>query len=70
MQTVNEQIDTSIPAGRHLLREVEQHPKIEKIEYHVNEGISEQNTYTHDEFWNHVEGKLNNHYETDFKLVK
>jgi hypothetical protein len=68
MQTINVQIDISTPAGRRLLREVELHPKVAKVEYPLPEAISETNTFTHEEVFGKLEKKLNEHYGTNFKL--
>lgn len=68
MNTVNVQIDITSPTGRRLLREVEKHPEIAKIEYPLPEGMAGQKTYTHEEVWSKVEEKLNDHYGSDLKL--
>jgi len=68
MQAIHVQIDISTPTGRRLLKEVERHPRVAKIEYHLPEAIAGQKTYTLDEVFSSVEEKLNNHYGTNHKL--
>jgi hypothetical protein len=68
MQTINVQIDISTPTGRRLLKEVERHPKVAKVEYPSPETIAGEKTYTIEEVFSSVEEKLNNHYGTNHKL--
>ena len=49
MQTIHVEIDISTPTGRRLLKEVERHPKVAKVEYPLPEIIAEQKTYTIEE---------------------
>ena len=65
MQTIHVQIDISTPAGRRLLREVEQHPKVAKIEYPIPEVIAEQKMYSLDESYNECIAILSEHYGED-----
>lgn len=68
MQTVNVQINIATPTGRRLLKEVERHPKVAKVEYPVPEAIAGEKTYTIEEVFSNVEEKMNNHYGTSHKL--
>lgn len=68
MQTINVQIDIATPTGRRLLKEVEKHPRVAKVEYPLPEVIVGQKTHTLEEVFSSVEEKLNNHYGTNFKL--
>lgn len=68
MQTVHVQIDITTPTGRRLLKEVERHPRVAKVEYPLPEAIDGQKTYTIEEVFSAVEKKLNNHYGTNHKL--
>jgi len=68
MQTINVKINIDSPTGRRLLKEVERHPKVAKIEYPVPDSIAGEKTYTIEEEFSKVEEKLNNHYGTSHKL--
>ena len=68
MQTVNVQIDITSPIGRRLLREVENHPKVAKVEYPLPEGIN-GTTYTHEEVFNECYDILSEHYKCDVRKL-
>jgi len=68
MQTINVKINIDSPTGRRLLKEVERHPKVAKIEYPVHDSITGEKTYTIEEVFSKVEEKLNNHFGTNHKL--
>ena len=68
MQTIHVQINIDSPTGRRLLKEVERHPKVAKIEYPLSEAITGEKTYPIEEVFSKVEEKLNNHYGTNHKL--
>ena len=68
MQTINVKINIDSPTGRRLLKEVERHPKVSKIEYPLPDSIAGEKTYTIEEVFSKVEEKLNNHYGTSHKL--
>ncbi|HEY5509357.1 MAG TPA: hypothetical protein VIK29_11835 [Paludibacter sp.] len=68
MQTVHVQIDITTPTGRRLLKEVERHPRVAKVEYPTPEEIAGEKTYTIEEVFSVVEEKMNNHYGTNHKL--
>lgn len=68
MQTINVKINIDSPTGRRLLKEVERHPKVAKVEYPEPEAITGEKTYSIEEVFSKVEEKLNNHYGTNHKL--
>ena len=68
MQTINVQINIDSPTGRRLLKEVQRHPKVAKVEYPLSEALAGEKTYTIEEVFLKVEEKLNNHYGTNHKL--
>lgn len=68
MQTITVKINIDSPTGRRLLKEVEKHPKVAKVEYPEPETIAGEKTYTIEEVFSKVEEKLNNHYGTNHKL--
>lgn len=59
-------IDISTPTGRKIVRELEKR-RVVKMEYPLPEG-KEGQIYTHQEVWDTVENKLNDHYDTNYKL--
>jgi len=69
MNTVNVQINIDTPAGRRLLREVEKHPKVVKVEYPEPDAMAGQKTYTHDEVFSECYDILSEYYETDVKKL-
>lgn len=64
--TITVKIDSSGPTGKRLLREIQKHPKVAKMEY--PELITENKTYSMEEVFGKVEEKLNEHYGTNHKL--
>ena len=60
-------IDISTPEGQRIVRELEKEESV-KIEYPSSEEKSEKKWYTVEEVFDKVEGKLNKHYGTDYKL--
>ena len=68
MQTINVQIDITSATGRRLLREVENHPKVAKVEYPLPEGIS-GTTHTHEEVFNECYDILSEHYKCDVRKL-
>lgn len=69
MQTINVQIDLSTPTGRQLLREVEKHPKVAKVDYPLPEGIAGQETYTLDEAFEKCYDVLSKNYGVDVRKL-
>lgn len=68
METVTVQINISTPTGRRLLKEIERHPRVAKIEYPFVDASDDLKTYTLEEVFSVVEDKMNNHYGTSHKL--
>ncbi len=68
MHTVNAQIDISRPSGRRLVRELEKHPKVAKIEYPFPEHISNTGI-TLEEMEDRINKKLSTHYGVDFSTL-
>jgi hypothetical protein len=61
-------IDISTASGRRLVKELEKHKEVVKVEYLLPEELSGQKLYTVDEVFSKVEEKLNKHYGTNLKL--
>lgn len=59
-------IDISTSTGRKIVRELEKR-RVVKMEYPIPESV-EGKTYTHQEIWETVENKLNDHHGTTYKL--
>ena len=68
MNQVIAHIDISTPIGRKLVKELEKHKKVVRVEYPLPETISGQNFYTIEEVFSEVEKELNDHYGTNLKL--
>ena len=68
MNTINVQINIDSPTGRRLLREVEKHPKVAKVEQKQPEAITGK-TYTHEEVFNECYDILSEYYETDVRKL-
>ncbi|NDP22548.1 MAG: hypothetical protein GZ091_15920 [Paludibacter sp.] len=69
MNTVNVQIDITTPTGRRLLREVEKHPKVAKIEHELPEAIAGQKTYSLDESYEKCCDILSANYGVDVRKL-
>lgn len=67
--TVTAQINIDTPIGRKILRELEKHPKIVKVDYPLPEAIAGQATYTAEEVFDECLDNLSNHYQTDCKKI-
>ena len=68
MYTVNAQIDVTRPSGRRLLRELEKHPKLVKVEYPLPPGVSGTG-YTLDEIDEMAYTKMSAHYGVDVRKL-
>lgn len=66
---VTAQINIETPAGRKIVRELEKHHKLVKIEYPVSEGVAGQRTYTLDESFNECCDILSEHYGEDVRKL-
>lgn len=69
MKAINVQIDISTSTGRRLMREVEKHPKVAKIEYPLPEGVDGKKTYTIDEVFEECYDILSEHYKCDVRKL-
>jgi len=69
METINVQIDISTPTGRRLLREVEKHPRVAKIEYPLPKELEGQRFYTLDEVFEECYDILSEHYKCDVRKL-
>lgn len=68
MNQVIAHIDISTVAGRRLVRELQKHKEVVKVEYPLPEELSGQKVYTVEEVFSKLEKKLNDHYGTNIKL--
>jgi len=69
METINVQINIASPTGRRLLKEVERHPRVAKIEYPLAEEIVGQKTYTLEESFDECCDILSNYYKCDVRKL-
>ncbi|MDD4968503.1 MAG: hypothetical protein PHT07_03645 [Paludibacter sp.] len=69
METINVQIDISTPTGKRLLREVEKHPRVAKIQYPLPKEIVGQKTYTLEESFEECCDILSEHYKCDVRKL-
>jgi len=69
MNTVNVRINIDTPTGRRLLREVEKHPKVVKVEYPEPDAMAGQKTYTLDEAFEKCYDVLSNNYGVDVRKL-
>ncbi len=69
MNTVNVQINISSPTGRRLLREVEKHPRVAKVEQQLPEAIAGQKMYTLEESYNECCDILSKNYGVDVRKL-
>lgn len=69
MDTINVQINIATPTGRRLLKEVERHPRVAKIEYPLAEEIVGQKTYTLEESFDECCDILSKYYKCDVRKL-
>jgi len=69
MQTITVQINIESPTGRRLLKEVQRHPKVAKIEYPVAEELAGEKTYTIEESFSECCEILSDHYKCDVRKL-
>ena len=69
MQIINVKINIDSPTGRRLLKEVERHPKVAKLEYPMPESIAGEKTYTLEESFAQCCDILSEHYNCDVKKL-
>ncbi len=65
METIQVKINISSPVGRRLLKEIEKHPDVVKIERQIPESIVEKKTYTLEESFNECCDILSKNYGVD-----
>jgi len=66
---VTARINIDSPTGCKLIREIEKHKKVAKIEYPLPEDISEQRTYTIEESYEECCKVLSDHYKVDVRKL-
>lgn len=69
MDTVRVEINISSPVGRRLLREIEKHPKVVKVENRLPDAIAGQKTYSVDEVFDECYDILSEHYKCDVRKL-
>ncbi|MBN2745520.1 MAG: hypothetical protein JXR34_02255 [Bacteroidales bacterium] len=69
MESINVQIDISTKTGLKLLREIQKHPKVAKVEYEMPEKIAGQKIYSLDEAFDQLYDKLSELYGIDIKNI-
>ncbi len=69
MNQVIAHIDISTPIGRRLVKELEKHRKVVRIEYSLPEAIAGQKTYSVDEVFNECYDILSEHYNCDVRKL-
>jgi len=69
MQTINVKINIDSPTGRRLLKEVERHPKVAKVEYPVSKTIAREKTFTLEESYDECCDILSEHYKCDVRKL-
>ena len=65
MTEVTARINIDSPTGRKLVREIEKHKKVAAIDYPLPEELLNCSALSHNQVWNKVWDKLNNHYGVD-----
>ena len=66
--TVTAEIDVTRPAGRKLVREIEKHKSVAKLNYTYTQIRSTQNNFTTDDVFNMCADILNEHYGTNLSI--
>lgn len=69
MDTIRVEINISSPIGRKLLKEIEKHPRVVKVENKLPESIAGQKTYAVDEVFDECYDILSEHYNCDVKKL-
>lgn len=62
MSTIIAEIDTSGPTGRRILRELQSHPRIAKINYPLPKELQGQKLYTVDEAFADLRQRVKQHF--------
>jgi len=66
---VTARINIDSPTGRKLVREIEKHKRVAKIEYPLPEDLINGTALTHDEVWDKIIDKISNHYGVDIRKI-
>ncbi len=66
---VTARINIDSPTGRKLVREIEKHKKVAKIEYPLPEDLITGTALSHDEVWDKIIDKMSNHYGVDMRKI-
>jgi hypothetical protein len=69
MNTIKVEIDISSPVGKRLLKEIEKHPGIVKVEKQHPDTLAGQKTYTVDEVFEECYDILSEHYKCDVRKL-
>jgi len=67
METIKVEINITTPTGRRLLRLMEKHKRVAKIEYPLPDGLLGQKTYTLEESFEECYDILSEHYKCDVR---
>jgi len=66
---VTVRINVDSPTGLMLVRKIQKHKKIAKIEYPLPEGLLNGTALSHDEVWDEVWQILSDHYGVDVRNI-
>jgi len=66
---VTVRINIDSPTGRKLIREIEKHKRVAKIEYPLPEDLINGTALSHDEVWDKIIDKISNHYGVDIRKI-
>jgi len=69
METIKVEVNITSPTGRRLLRLMEKHKRVAKIEYPLPDGLSGQKTYTLEESFEECYDILSEHYKCDVRKL-
>ena len=68
MNEVIAYINVDTPTGRSIVRNLEKHKKIVRVEYPLPDDLASKGMHTVEEVFDQLEQRLNTHYGTDIKL--
>jgi hypothetical protein len=66
---VTARINIDSPAGRKLVREIERHKGLAKVEYPLPEALKNGTALSDDQVWEKIIDKMSNHYGTDIRKI-
>jgi endonuclease/exonuclease/phosphatase family metal-dependent hydrolase len=64
---VTARINTDSPTGRKLVREIQKHKKVAKVDYPLPEAMLNGTSLSEDEVWDEVWQILSDHYGVDVR---